>query len=838
MKKQLFTLLTLLVMCVTGAWADVTYYTPEADEVIILTNVYDKDASTANYSKHAGVLFYANNASFSSKTVGDPDDNTKTLSGNSLLVKNNGDVKRVTLNITGVKKITVYHESHSSRYVRLLDLNNSNTVLKAGSASTYYTELELTGTTNYSIRLEGYDGNGQTDLGVYAVKIEKYGASKTPSDLTLTSSATLLLSKTETSTITHTTSSSGAITYTSADEDVATVTSGGVITAVGGGTAKITVSQASDETYAAGSKVVTVNVPYDNPAAAGTYTLTHSEHAFSNDAQTTHYFKNGFTITTNDEDGMQYAAIENNNGIKYSHVRTYTINTPSNVTATYLEIKARNNYATGGTAANWGTVLGTNYSDQELPFSDEEPQTKYFKITNPTAGADLVFSPDGNQWQGYITVHTNAWVDATGVELKNATSLEVGDKETLIAAFTPTDASNKFVTWTSSDETVATVANGVVTAVAAGTANITATTEDGGYDATCEVTVTEPVINKTLPYSEDFTSWSNVTFSQGNTETSDVKKGITFYSKHDSKQFSVDSNGLTFPDNNISTSNYFFAIQLTGVANQTIKVTVTPKTYSGKKASVKYVIADGETTVSTPGNSTTQAQAEENGGNIAFTATCAKKDAILYIGRYNGDDYNKTITNISIETVAVSATIASSGYSSLGSKYGLDFSNVTTSTEGAVTLTAFAATKSSEESVKLVSINEAPAETGVILKGTPGATYTIPVKANAAELTVTNLLHAAVTATDIEANTSYIMQGGKFHLVTEDSTVPEGKAYLVPATTPARELSFVFDGQETTGINVVTDKKTATGVYYNLAGQRVNQPVKGIYVVDGKKVIK
>lgn len=179
MKKQLFTLLTLLVMCVTGAWGDPTYYTPEADEVIILTNVYDKDASTANYSKHAGVLFYANNASFSSKTVGDPDDNTKTLSGNSLLVKNNGDVKRVTLNITGVKKITVYHESHNLRYVRLLDLNNSNTVLKAGSASTYYTELELTGTTNYSIRLEGYDGNAQTDLGVYAVKIEKYGASKT-----------------------------------------------------------------------------------------------------------------------------------------------------------------------------------------------------------------------------------------------------------------------------------------------------------------------------------------------------------------------------------------------------------------------------------------------------------------------------------------------------------------------------------------------------------------------------------------------------------------------------------------------------------------------------------
>ncbi len=187
---------------------------------------------------------------------------------------------------------------------------------------------------------------------------------------------------------------------------------------------------------------------------------------------------------------------------------------------------------------------------------------------------------------------------------------------------------------------------------------------------------------------------------------------------------------------------------------------------------------------------------------------------------------------------AVTVTIASSGYSSLGSAYGLDFANATTNTENAAKLTAFAATESSKTSVKLVSIDEAPAETGVILKGTAGATYTIPVKADAAALAVTNLLHAAVTATPILANTSYIMQGGKFHLVTEDSEVPAGKAYLVPGTSQARELTFFFDG-ETTGINVATEKKnTATGVYYNLAGQRVNQPTKGIYVVDGKKVIK
>lgn len=54
----------------------------------------------------------------------------------------------------------------------------------------------------------------------------------------------------------------------------------------------------------------------------------------------------------------------------------------------------------------------------------------------------------------------------------------------------PSNASNKGVTWSSDDESVATVSDGVITSVSAGTANITVTTVDGGKTATCEVTVT------------------------------------------------------------------------------------------------------------------------------------------------------------------------------------------------------------------------------------------------------------------------------------------------------------------------------------------------------------
>ncbi|MBQ2743378.1 MAG: InlB B-repeat-containing protein, partial [Oscillospiraceae bacterium] len=85
-------------------------------------------------------------------------------------------------------------------------------------------------------------------------------------------------------------------------------------------------------------------------------------------------------------------------------------------------------------------------------------------------------------------------VDAAGVELNKTTiSLTEGKTETLTATVLPAGATNKNVTWKSSNTNVAMVVDGVVTAKTAGTATITATTVDGGYKATCEVTVTESV---------------------------------------------------------------------------------------------------------------------------------------------------------------------------------------------------------------------------------------------------------------------------------------------------------------------------------------------------------
>ena len=81
-------------------------------------------------------------------------------------------------------------------------------------------------------------------------------------------------------------------------------------------------------------------------------------------------------------------------------------------------------------------------------------------------------------------------IPPTGVSIQGCASiLTLGSTKTLTAVFTPANATPS-VTWSSSDPAVATVnANGVVTAVAAGTATITVTTTIGGHTATCDVTV-------------------------------------------------------------------------------------------------------------------------------------------------------------------------------------------------------------------------------------------------------------------------------------------------------------------------------------------------------------
>ena len=103
---------------------------------------------------------------------------------------------------------------------------------------------------------------------------------------------------------------------------------------------------------------------------------------------------------------------------------------------------------------------------------------------------------DGSGCSDYLTVTVSNTVPVTSVTLnRSSLSIEKGQSASLSATVCPDNATNKNVNWTSSNNGVATVSNGVVTAVTNGYARITATAADGsGKSASCTVTVTGNVL--------------------------------------------------------------------------------------------------------------------------------------------------------------------------------------------------------------------------------------------------------------------------------------------------------------------------------------------------------
>ncbi len=175
--RYLGALFILFTLGIGQMWADVSYYTPTADEVIILNDVHSSTATTAGYSSHAAVSWANSGSSMTaSKYAGDPSKSTCSATGSKVTgysVKGNSGKKDITINITGCSKIVVYHESHPSRLVELRSGSKTGSLIAQSEASTYCTEVDLTGSTSYSIFLHGIDNNNDADFYVYAVKLIK-----------------------------------------------------------------------------------------------------------------------------------------------------------------------------------------------------------------------------------------------------------------------------------------------------------------------------------------------------------------------------------------------------------------------------------------------------------------------------------------------------------------------------------------------------------------------------------------------------------------------------------------------------------------------------------------
>ena len=136
-------------------------------------------------------------------------------------------------------------------------------------------------------------------------------------------------------------------------------------------------------------------------------------------------------------------------------------------------------------------------------------------LTAVSAGeATITATVNGVSGTCDVTVTRNTTA-VTGIKL-SAENLKVGigSSEALIATVTPSDAANRKVTWSSSNPAIATVEDGLVTGIALGECDVTATTEDGGLKASCHVTVEETPIEA-------------ISFTNGSENTIMVDPGTT-----------------------------------------------------------------------------------------------------------------------------------------------------------------------------------------------------------------------------------------------------------------------------------------------------------------------
>ena len=124
------------------------------------------------------------------------------------------------------------------------------------------------------------------------------------------------------------------------------------------------------------------------------------------------------------------------------------------------------------------------------------------KVTAVNAGS-AVITVTTNDGSKTATCKVTVVIPVTSVSLnKTELTIEKGKSETLTATVSPSDATNKAVTWQSSNNSIATVdQNGKVTAKELGNVTITVTTKDGSKTATCSVTVKRPA--NTEPIGDD-----------------------------------------------------------------------------------------------------------------------------------------------------------------------------------------------------------------------------------------------------------------------------------------------------------------------------------------------
>ena len=375
-------------------------------------------------------------------------------------------------------------------------------------------------------------------------------------------------------------------------------------------------------------------------------------------------------------------------------------------------------------------------------------------------------------------------------------------------------------------------------------------TYEGGSDQTTDLLTTTDATVMTIPFQQEgivreikFKSYDATDESGGNIVFNSVKlngiSGVMEAYPTSNLTLPMDKMkdpgwGATYDSEDITISQYswsgwFLNLPISTKYYKGIRFTMTQAPASGGSIKIDYDEGD-DAWISTDECA--------DGGTIHFDFTGDRNITQII---FNGADWSSTdtrtygISTCYIEPKPITATVSSLKWGTYGVNAPINYGSADPSG-----LKAYIAYVDGEK-VKLTEVSKVPANTAVVLYANieDATSYTLSTTAETTDNVSANKLHVSDGTVTGDGSTIYVLANGKngvgFYLLEDGDALAAGKAYLEVSNSGARQ--FIGFGDNAAGIDNIEHSTPHIEQYYDLQGRRVAQPTKGLYIVNGKKVI-
>ncbi len=410
---------------------------------------------------------------------------------------------------------------------------NTETTPRATVTGTSTTIGSLTASTAYTFKVRAKDAvpnfsaySNTLSVTTNAATIAVTSVSVTPTSATLTAGATQQL----TATIAPANATDQTKTWSSSNTAVATVNTSGLVTAIAAGSAIITVTTQDGAKSATSAFTINSSAALPSPwitsdigAVAATGSASHNNGTFTvigsggdiwNTADEFRYVYRPITgdvtitarvVTLGNTDGWAKAGVMIRESTAANSIHTFTGISYSNGVEfqrrTATGAASTNNSGVAGAAPYWvrlvraGNVFSSYLSSNGTTWTQIGASLTITMTSQTQVGLAVTSHNNGvltTSTFDNVTVTTTSNVLVTGVTVSpTSAALAAGATQQLTATISPANATNQTKTWSSSNTAVATVStSGLVTAIGAGSAIVTVTTQDGNKTATSSITVT------------------------------------------------------------------------------------------------------------------------------------------------------------------------------------------------------------------------------------------------------------------------------------------------------------------------------------------------------------